>query len=238
MATMRDVAQRAGVSAKTVSNVLSGYPYIKEATRAKVLSAIDELGYQMNISARNLRAGRTGIIALAVPELSLPYFAQLSDAVIETAATKGWTVVVEQTGGVRERELDVLSGARRHLVDGLIFSPLALGPDDAGHLRVDFPLVLLGERILHGPADHVSMSNVQAARGHPTPARPRTAAHRRHRRQRGGRRSNHPVRRLPGRARSRRPRAGRHADRLPRTVVAPRRGRTSDAEAARRRHPA
>jgi DNA-binding LacI/PurR family transcriptional regulator len=163
MATMRDVARRAGVSIKTVSNVLNGYPYIKESTRAKVLAAVDELGYRMNVSARNLRTGHTGIIALAIPELSLPYFAQLADAVIEAAAAKGWTVVVEQTGGLRERELDVLSGARRHLVDGVLFSPLALGPDDADHLRVDFPLVLLGERILHGPVDHVSMSNTEAA---------------------------------------------------------------------------
>jgi DNA-binding LacI/PurR family transcriptional regulator len=164
MATMRDVAERAGVSPKTVSNVLNGYPYIKEATRAKVLAAVAELGYQMNISARNLRAGRTGIIALAVPELSLPYFAQLCDAVIEAAAAKGFTVVVEQTGGVRERELDMLSGAGRHLVDGVIFSPLALGPSEADYLHVDFPMVLLGERILNGPIDHVTTSNGQAAR--------------------------------------------------------------------------
>ena len=164
MATMSDVARRAGVSSKTVSNVLNGYPYIKESTRAKVMAAIGELGYQMNVSARNLRAGRTGIVALAVPEISLPYFAQLSDAVIESAAAKGWTVIIEQTGGVRNRELDVLSGARRHLVDGVIFSPLALGPGDADHLRVDFPLVLLGERIIHGQIDHVSISNTQAAR--------------------------------------------------------------------------
>ncbi|WP_230859615.1 LacI family DNA-binding transcriptional regulator [Actinoplanes aureus] len=164
MATMRDVAARAGVSIKTVSNVLNDYPYIKESTRAKVLTAIDQLGYRMNISARNLRAGRTGIIALVVPELSLPYFAQLSDAIIEAAAIKGWTVIVEQTGGVRERELDMLSGARRHLVDGVIFSPLALGPGETDHLHVDFPLVLLGERMSNGPVDHVTISNVQAAR--------------------------------------------------------------------------
>lgn len=162
-ATMHDVAKLAGVSVKTVSNVLNGYPYIRESTRAKVLAAIDELGYQMNISARNLRAGRTGIVALALPELSLPYFAQLADAVIRAAEEKSWTVLVEQTGAVREREVAVLSGSRKHLVDGLIFSPLALGPDDVDYLRVDFPLVLLGERIFHGPADHVTMSNVAAA---------------------------------------------------------------------------
>ncbi len=149
---------------KTVSNVLNGYPYIREATRARVLAAIDELGYKVNVSARNLRTGRTGIIALAVPELSLPYFAQLADAVIHAAEKHSLTVLVEQTGAVREREVTVLSGTRKHLVDGVIFAPLALGPDDVEFPTVDFPMVLLGERIFRGPFDQVAMSNVEAAR--------------------------------------------------------------------------
>ena len=163
-ATMQDVAQRAGVSIKTVSNVVNGYPYIRESTRQRVLDAIQELDYQVNAAARNLRTGRTGIIALALPELSLPYFAELADAVIEAADQQGLTVIIEQHGGRRERELDVLSGVRRHLTDGLIYSPLALGEGDEAHLEVDFPLVLLGERIFHDPVDHVTMDNVEAAR--------------------------------------------------------------------------
>lgn len=161
---MHDVARLAGVSIKTVSNVLNGYPYVRETTRAKVLAAVDQLGYKMNISARNLRTGRTGIIALAVPELSLPYFAQLADAVIHAAEKHSLTVLVEQTGAMRDREMTVLSGTRNHLVDGLIFAPLALGPDDVEFPSVDFPMVLLGERIFRGPFDQVAMSNVEAAR--------------------------------------------------------------------------
>ncbi|HEY3003018.1 MAG TPA: LacI family DNA-binding transcriptional regulator [Kribbellaceae bacterium] len=162
--TMRDVARRAGVSAKTVSNVVNGYPFIREATRDRVLEAIDALGYQMNINARNLRSGRTGIIALAVPELSLPYFAELADAVISAAEKHGLTVLIEQTNAVRERELTALSSARAHLVDGLLFSPLALGPADAAQLSTALPTVLLGERIFHGPVDHVVIDNVNGSR--------------------------------------------------------------------------
>lgn len=162
--TMHDVARLAGVSIKTVSNVLNGYPYVRDATRAKVLAAVDELGYKMNMSARNLRTGRTGIIALAVPELSLPYFAQLADAVIHAAEKHSLTVLVEQTGAERDRELTVLSRTRKHLVDGLIFAPLALGPDDADFPSVDFPMVLLGDRIFRGPFDQVAMSNFEASR--------------------------------------------------------------------------
>ncbi|MFC5264944.1 LacI family DNA-binding transcriptional regulator [Kribbella qitaiheensis] len=162
--TMRDVALHAGVSPKTVSNVMNGYPYIREATRLKVLASIDALGYQMNLSARNLKSGRTGIIGLAVPELSLPYFAELADAVIDAAEEHGLTVMIEQTGADRQRELAALARPRGHLVDGLLFSPLGLGHDDAEHLRVSTPMVLLGERIFHGPVDHVMIDNVTGTR--------------------------------------------------------------------------
>ncbi|MDT0165382.1 LacI family DNA-binding transcriptional regulator [Actinotalea sp. AC32] len=162
-ATMQDVARLAGVSVKTVSNVVNGYPHIRPATRDRVLAAIEELGYQLNLTARNLRTGRTGIIGLAVPELSLPYFAELADSVIDAAEECGLTVLIEQHGGRREREIEVLTGARRHLTDGLIYSPLGLGPGDEHLLDVGYPLVLLGERIFHGPVDHVTMANVDAA---------------------------------------------------------------------------
>jgi DNA-binding LacI/PurR family transcriptional regulator len=162
-ATMLDVARLAGVSVKTVSNVVNGYPYLRPTTRARVEAAIAELGYQLNVSARNLRQGRTGMIGLAVPELSQPYFAELADLVIRQGEEHGVTVLIEQTGGERDREIEVLHGTRRRMTDGLIFSPLALGEEDRGEFSVDYPLVLLGERIFHAPADHVTMANVEAA---------------------------------------------------------------------------
>ena len=161
---MQDVALRAGVSVKTVSNVVNGYPHIRDSTRKRVEDAIDQLGYRMNVSARNLRTRRTGMITLTVPELSLPYFAELADSVIRAADERGWSVLIEQTGADRERELEVLAGSRRHLTDGVLFSPLALGPDDLDHFDVDFPLVVLGERVFGARADHVTMNNVEAAR--------------------------------------------------------------------------
>jgi DNA-binding LacI/PurR family transcriptional regulator len=162
--TMHDVAQRAGVSIKTVSNVVNGYPHIRPATRERVQAAIDELGYRLNTTARNLRTRRTDMITLAVPELSLPYFAELADRVIRAAEEQGLTVLIEQTSGSREREVDVLTGRRRHLTDGMIFSPLELGQEDVEMFDVDFPLVILGERVFDAPADHVTMNNVEGAK--------------------------------------------------------------------------
>ena len=71
-ATLHDVAAVAGVSIKTVSNVVNDYQHIRSSTRERVLKAIAELGYKPNLSARSLRSGRSGVIGLALPELSSP----------------------------------------------------------------------------------------------------------------------------------------------------------------------
>ncbi|WP_223691515.1 LacI family DNA-binding transcriptional regulator [Leifsonia poae] len=162
-ATLRDVAELSGVSVKTVSNVVNGYEFVKDSTRARVLAAIEELGYQPNLAARNLRAGRTGVIGLAVPELSFSYFAELADAVLEAARRRDYVVLIEQTGGDREAELELLRGPRLSMLDGLLFSPLGMSTDDAHFLDVNYPLVLLGERVFDGPTDHVAMQNVNGA---------------------------------------------------------------------------
>src|SRR4051794_7460008 len=112
---MRDVARHGGESPKTVSNVKNRYPYILGETRTRVPAATAALGYQMTTAARTVKAGRTAIIALAVPELSLPYFGELADAVIQAAEQHGLTVMIEQTGADRDRELTVINRPRGHL---------------------------------------------------------------------------------------------------------------------------
>lgn len=163
---LRDVADRAGVSVKTVSNVVNGYVHVSAETRAMVQGVLDEMGYRPNLSARNLRAGRTGVIALALPELDNPYFAELTRFVVQAAQGQGWTVLVDQTDGLRDRELLVSTGIRHHLIDGLIMSPVALGSDDLARRDPDdTPVVLLGEKHgTGGAADHVAFDNVAAAR--------------------------------------------------------------------------
>lgn len=157
----------AGVSVKTVSNVVNDYPYVRPTTRAKVQEAIEELGYRPNLTARNLRSGRSGVIALAVPELDAPYFAELAHHVVGAAMDRGWTVLVDETGqtsdrALRDRERSAAAGIRGQLIDGVILSPLAL--DEADLTRYgSVPLVLLGERLGSHLADHVAIDNRAAA---------------------------------------------------------------------------
>jgi DNA-binding LacI/PurR family transcriptional regulator len=162
--SLKHVAERAGVSVKTVSNVVNGYEHVTDDTRSRVQQAIDELHYRPNLAARQLRQGRSDVIALALPELDLPYFAELARSVIKCAEDKGWTVLIDQTDGLVDREQLVLDGIRGRLIDGLIFSPIALGAEELERRRDTIPLVLLGERVYDGPVDHVSIDNVAAAR--------------------------------------------------------------------------
>jgi DNA-binding LacI/PurR family transcriptional regulator len=166
-ARLKDVALLAGVSVKTVSNVVNDYPYVRPVTRAKVQQAIAELGYRPNMTARNLRSGRSGVIALAVPELDAPYFAELAHHIVGAAMDHGWTVLVDETGqtndrALRERERSAAAGIRGQLIDGVILSPLALDQADLARYG-SVPLVLLGERLGSHLADHVAIDNRAAA---------------------------------------------------------------------------
>ncbi len=160
---MRDVAQAADVSIKTVSNVINDHPNIKAETRERVLLAIEKLGYQPNLSARGLRSGRTEVISLIIPDLKNAYFAELADAVMTAASKRGKVVIIEQSGGSRTRELEILRGPRMRMVDGVLYSVLGLGQEDVGLIDIPTPMVLLGERIFHGPTDHVTMQNIEAS---------------------------------------------------------------------------
>ena len=148
----------------TVSHVINEHRHVKESTRAKVLATMNDLGYRVNVAARNLRTGRTDTIGLAVPEVDRPYWGQLGAAIISAAQRHGLRVVIEQTGRRRDEELKALSMSRNRLYDGLILSTVGLGPADAELLKVGYPVVILGERIFDGPVDHVAMPNVEAAR--------------------------------------------------------------------------
>ncbi|MFE9443512.1 LacI family DNA-binding transcriptional regulator [Streptomyces sp. NPDC006602] len=163
MTTIQDVAKAAGVSAMTVSNVINDHPNVREATREKVLDAMARLDYRVNVAARNLRKGRTGTIGLAVPAVDSPYYGRLAVAIIAEAERHDLRVCIEQTGASRENELDALSLSRNRLYDGLILSTVGMGPADVERLKVDYPVVILGERIFGGPVDHVAMPNVEGA---------------------------------------------------------------------------
>jgi DNA-binding LacI/PurR family transcriptional regulator len=162
--TLHDVARAAGVSIKTVSEVVNRSTRVAPHTRARVEAAVAELGYQPNLSARRLRSGRTGVVGLAIPELTMSgHFSELAASVVEAAERLDLVVLIEQTGGLRANELAALSSARRSMTDGLLLNALELDPTDVAGLPRATPTVLLGERRLGDRFDHVTFRNADAA---------------------------------------------------------------------------
>jgi DNA-binding LacI/PurR family transcriptional regulator len=162
-ATVKDVAARANVSPKTVSNVINGVVFVRPETRARVEEALAALDYVPNLSARGLRNGRSGVIAFALPDLATAYSAEMAHHFVEAAHELGWGVQIEETGGRPEREAHLLSRAQARLVDGLILNPTVDGeitlPADQSEVP---PTVLIGE-VRQDRLDQVRVDPVQSA---------------------------------------------------------------------------
>ncbi len=163
-ATLREVAALAGVSLKTASNVINERSeHYSQETYTSVMKAAVDLGYIPNIAARHLRSGRTGIIALVIPEIRNPYFTEIAQVIIAAAGKQNSTVLIDFTNGDREKERQVVSGLHPLMVDGIIMDVISLDIKDLTSLS-NAPLVLLGERLIDAPFDHVFIDNVAAAR--------------------------------------------------------------------------
>lgn len=161
--TMNDVARAAGVSLKTVSNVINNYEFIRPETKQRVLDAIDQLGYETNLTARSLRSGKTNMIGLVVADLNVPYYAELASDIMKAAWAKGYRVLVEQSGNQADHERAALQGQFRSLTDGLLFIPLGLDADQIIQAAGQKPLVLLGEYVQDPRLDMVLIQNHEAA---------------------------------------------------------------------------
>ena len=163
---LADVAEKVGVSPKTVSNVVNGTGWVGDAVRARVLAAIDELGYRPNLAARQLRGGSSGMLALCVPNLREPYFAEFASEFVSAAQLRGLTVLVMQTKGDRKVELAMLESEDLPALDGIVLSPLMLTPTDTARRRSTVPLVLIGEHgetLASDTIAHVGPDNIAAA---------------------------------------------------------------------------
>ena len=117
--TITDVAKRVGVSVATISRYLSGFTV---RNQEQIREAIIELNYRPSAAARNLKSGRTGIIAIVVPDITNPFFASIVEGA-ESAVGEDRMILLVNIGDSREREEKALSQLFGR-VDGVIMAPL------------------------------------------------------------------------------------------------------------------
>jgi LacI family transcriptional regulator, galactose operon repressor len=154
--TIIDVAREAGTSKSTVSNVLHGDPHVARETRARVLSAIDRLGYRPNRAAQNLVRGTTHAIGIVVSDLLNPFYPRLIQSIDESAKAMGFTtVLVEAEFDIPDRIAEaerLLSG----LVDGILFAASWGAPDSVTRLQASgVPFAVVTSRPSGADVDYV-----------------------------------------------------------------------------------
>ncbi len=118
--SIKTIAERAGVSASTVSRALRDDPRISDQTRKSVQSLAHELGYTPSQVARSLVLKRTHAVGVVVTTVADPYVGQVMAGVEQVAHAEGYTLILATSGGLAERELQALEILRQHRVDALL----------------------------------------------------------------------------------------------------------------------
>ena len=161
--TIKDVAKHAGVSIKTVSNVINGTGRMRPDTRQRVEAAMRELGYTVNLSARAIRSGGTKLIGLNIFGFSQPFAPYLTDKVIEYAKARQYGVIINTYGSDNTAELaDNIEETYRLGADGWIFFSARALTDEGAVLQQPYPVVLAGDYLTYGKSDLVTMPNAEA----------------------------------------------------------------------------
>lgn len=162
--TIKDVAQKAGVSSATVSRVLSGKPHVRSVLMKRVMAAAEELGYRPSRVARSLREKRSWIIGLIISDIMNPFFTSLVRAVEDVALKRGYTVFLCNSDEDIDKENEYLAVLEDERIAGLLITPtLEQGCRCRNLSQIGIPVVAFDRRMTDMDVDTVIVDNVSGA---------------------------------------------------------------------------
>jgi LacI family sucrose operon transcriptional repressor len=156
MANIKDVAERAGVTVTTVSRVLNNRGYISEKTRNNVYKAMEELDYQPNEIARALFRRKSNLLGLIIPNVSHPFFAELTSYIEYYAYNNGYKILLCNSYKDSKKEKDYIDMLKRSQVDGIIMGSHSLEVSE--YLNLSLPIVAI-DRDLSENIPYVTSDN-------------------------------------------------------------------------------
>jgi LacI family transcriptional regulator len=164
-ATIRDIADRAGVSIATVSRVLNGRPDVAPETREAVLEVARQLRFSTNRSARSLPGGQTGLVAVTIPIVHASYFASILSGAAEALYEEDLRAVLCPTQHEHDREVDLLGRLMHGTTDGALLMLPSETPEELQALReFGYPFVVVDARApLHEGIPAVTAANTSGA---------------------------------------------------------------------------
>ncbi len=135
--TLKELAARAGVHPSTVSRVVNNDPVLRVSaeTRARIEALLEETDYRPDVVARSLRLRHTFVLAMIIPDITNPLFANIFMGIEEVAGERGYGVILANTGGSAERERAHLKSLQARRVDGLILASVSLRDPSVRWLR-------------------------------------------------------------------------------------------------------
>jgi len=162
--TIYDVAREANVSMATVSRVVNGNQNVKPATRKKVLEVIDRLDYRPNAVARGLASKKTTTVGVIIPDISNAFFSALARGIDDVAGMYKYNIILANSDGDMQKEVNVLNNLLAKQVDGVIF----MGHHITDEIRAEFsrsktPVVLAGSIDEDMQVGSVNIDYTQAA---------------------------------------------------------------------------
>jgi LacI family fructose operon transcriptional repressor len=163
MNSIKDVAQKAGVSISTVSRVLSNKPYVSDDVRDRVLQAVQELDYRPNQVARSLRARQSTSLGLIVSDVCNPFFTDVSRAVEDCAYEKGYSVFLCNSDENEKKERFYLQEMIDKNVAGVILSPTQKASENFAGLNVNLPIVVYDRSVKGMEVDTILIDNRDSA---------------------------------------------------------------------------
>jgi LacI family transcriptional regulator len=163
--TIAQVAEEASTSAMTVSNVMNGRPGASEETRRRVREAAAKLGYQPNVAARNLKAGRTGLVGLIALDLTSQFGLEILRGVADELADEEQELLVNASYHDAAREQDRIQFLTRGMVDGVLLIAPVLEQGTVELLRrQNLPCVVIDPRRLAVPLPRLTVDNYHGMR--------------------------------------------------------------------------
>jgi LacI family transcriptional regulator len=160
--TLSDVAKLAGVSPKTVSNVINQHPHVREATRRKVQQAIQELGYHPNIAARSLVTKRHNLIGFVLWDILNPAYTEMVEMVVAKARDSGYMVILGNAARDPNEEERMATLLIQQRVDGAILASTSKDSTVPDHLTAaGVPVVLVSRYTDNLTTDFVGVDNLK-----------------------------------------------------------------------------
>jgi LacI family transcriptional regulator len=160
MATINDVAKKAGVSITTVSYVLTGKRYVSDELQKDVRQAMKELGYRRNTLASSLRLGRTDTIGLVIPDSSNQFFAEMSRCVEDIGFENQYTVFLCNSDDNPEKQSKYLDVLIAKQVDGIVFISVCYNKSDLDLLvEANVPFIIVDRDDPDSRSDVVLIDN-------------------------------------------------------------------------------